>query len=94
MVFYVFANFRNKIEIFEIGKMHVGKSRLTHAVNFSRTAEFEVNLGEFESVVGLLHGTESFVFVFFGREEIAVRLVFTSSDASSELVELRESEPF
>ncbi len=72
--------------------MEVRNSRLTHAIDFTRSSEFEIDLSKLESIIRLFHCLQSIGLVFLRREEITIGLILSSTDAATELVELGESE--
>ena len=76
----------------EVTHGDIGNAGLSESEEGARTADFQIFLGEEESVIALDEGIEAVVGAVFPRQEEAVGGVCSASDAPAELVELRESE--
>lgn len=84
----IFSDLRDEVYVTEISEKEIRNSRLTDAIDLSWSTQFEIDLREFESIIRFLHGFESLTLVLLGREEIAITLMLSSPDSSTELMDL------
>src|SRR5207302_2065197 len=79
----------------DVGDAQAQQAALPGAVEFPRSAQLQVHLGDAEAVARFDHRlqAEAAFIIFRVGEQHAVGLVLTASHAPAELVELRQAEP-